>query len=76
VLRFAIVNHKTRFLIQLTGGGKKGKINHENRIPGNNKYSLLPGVMVSVAILTGERSVLQYLADPFLHGIEMAISEQ
>lgn len=42
---------------------------------GKSKYLLVPGVMVSVSILTGERSVLRYLADPLVQGMELAISE-
>lgn len=42
---------------------------------GSSKYMLVPGVMVSVSILTGERSVLRYLADPLVNGMGMAISE-
>jgi adhesin transport system membrane fusion protein len=37
---------------------------------GNNLYALRPGVQVSAAILTGHRSVIALLLDPFMgHGI-------
>ncbi|OXR48758.1 hypothetical protein PuT2_10880 [Pusillimonas sp. T2] len=39
------------------------------------RYPLLPGVPVSVAILTGERSLFSYLASPLLEGISQAFTE-
>ncbi|RII83501.1 HlyD family type I secretion periplasmic adaptor subunit [Neopusillimonas maritima] len=41
----------------------------------NLRYPLLPGVPVSVAILTGERSLFSYLASPILDGMRMAFTE-
>lgn len=38
-------------------------------------YALAPGVDVSVAILTGERSVLAYIFDPLLSGMSAALTE-
>jgi adhesin transport system membrane fusion protein len=38
-------------------------------------YSLAPGVNVSVAILTGERSVLGYIFDPLVSGMSSALTE-
>ena len=39
------------------------------------RYPLMPGVPVSVAILTGERSLFGYLAGPITDGFHMAFSE-
>lgn len=39
------------------------------------RYPLMPGVPVSVAILTGERSLFSYLAGPITDGLHMAFSE-
>jgi adhesin transport system membrane fusion protein len=39
------------------------------------RYPLLPGVPVSIAILTGERSLFSYLAAPLVDGLRMAFSE-
>ena len=38
-------------------------------------YTLAPGVDVSVAILTGERSVLHYVFDPLVGGMSAALTE-
>lgn len=40
-----------------------------------SRYPLLPGVPVSVAILTGERSVFSYLAGPLTDGLSLAFTE-
>jgi len=39
------------------------------------RYPLVPGVMVSVAILAGERSVLGYVFDPLTQGMRAALTE-
>lgn len=39
------------------------------------RYPLLPGVPVSVAVLTGERSLFDYLAGPLTDGMRLAFSE-
>lgn len=39
------------------------------------RYVLVPGVMASVAILAGERSVLRYVFDPLPQGAGAAMSE-
>ncbi|MFT7724693.1 MAG: HlyD family type I secretion periplasmic adaptor subunit [Roseateles sp.] len=39
------------------------------------RYPLVPGVMVSVAILAGERSVLGYVFDPLTSGMRIALTE-
>lgn len=41
----------------------------------NSRYPLLPGVPVSVAILTGERSLFLYLAGPITDGFSNAFTE-
>jgi adhesin transport system membrane fusion protein len=40
------------------------------------KYFLSPGVEVSTGIVTGERTVFEYLFEPFLGGIERALRER
>jgi len=40
------------------------------------KYFLSPGVQVSTGIVTGERTVFEYLFEPFLGGIERALRER
>ena len=42
---------------------------------GSVRYQLLPGVPVSVAILTGERTLFEYLAGPLLGGMSKMFSE-
>jgi len=43
---------------------------------GEVSYNLLPGVQVFCAIITGERSVLSYLLDPFLGAAQTALRER
>lgn len=43
---------------------------------GNVKYQLVPGVQVVASIRTGQRSVLAYLADPFLGSFQIALRER
>jgi len=40
------------------------------------KYYLSPGVQVSASIVTGERTVFEYLFEPFLGGMERALKER
>lgn len=40
------------------------------------KYFLFPGVQVSAGIVTGERTVFEYLFEPFLGGMERALRER
>lgn len=40
------------------------------------RYKLVPGVQVRVSILTGKRSVLDYLLDPFLSSFRTAFRER
>ncbi|MDP6571877.1 MAG: HlyD family type I secretion periplasmic adaptor subunit [Rhodospirillales bacterium] len=42
----------------------------------DERYRLVPGVQVMCNILTGQRSVLQYLADPFLGSFRQALRER
>ena len=42
----------------------------------NNKYHLFPGMQVAASIHTGERTVLDYLFDPFLGSLEDALTER
>lgn len=42
---------------------------------GGIKYKLYPGVQVSVNILTGTRSILSYVLDPFLNNLHEALRE-
>jgi adhesin transport system membrane fusion protein len=48
--------------------------NHFRR--GNNRYDLFPGMQVMAGIHTGERTVLEYLLDPFLNAGETAFRER
>ena len=43
---------------------------------GPTRYELVPGVVVSAGILTGRRSVFEYLMGPFTQGIHFALSER
>ncbi|MBF0178919.1 MAG: HlyD family type I secretion periplasmic adaptor subunit [Magnetococcales bacterium] len=43
---------------------------------GPDRYELVPGVMVTIGIVTGQRSVLEYLLEPLLHGMRFAMSER
>ena len=43
---------------------------------GRDRYALVPGVVVSAGILTGQRSVLEYFLDPFMRGMAFALSER
>ncbi len=40
------------------------------------KYRLVPGVQVICSILTGQRSVLAYLTDPFLGSFQTALRDR
>ena len=42
----------------------------------DERYRLVPGVQVIANILTGQRSVLQYLTDPFLGSFQQAFRER
>tara|TARA_S200000501_G_scaffold64026_1_gene54923 strand:- start:1363 stop:2664 length:1302 start_codon:yes stop_codon:yes gene_type:complete len=48
--------------------------NHFRR--GNNRYDLFPGMQVMAGIHTGQRTVLEYLLDPFLNAGETAFRER
>jgi membrane fusion protein, adhesin transport system len=39
-------------------------------------YKLYPGVEVTTSILIGERTVLQYLTEPFLAKMELSMRER
>ncbi len=43
---------------------------------GDVRYPLVPGMMVTAGIVTGERSVLRYLFSPFLNTTWFALSER
>ena len=42
----------------------------------DERYRLVPGVQVMCNILTGQRSVPQYLTDPFLESFQQAFRER
>ncbi|MCJ8344740.1 HlyD family type I secretion periplasmic adaptor subunit [bacterium] len=42
---------------------------------GKQRYPLKPGVQVSIAILTGKRTVLRYIIDPLVNGMSGALIE-
>lgn len=48
--------------------------NHFKR--GSLKYNLFPGMQVSASIHTGERTVLEYIIDPFLNSANSALRER
>ena len=43
---------------------------------GIDDYILLPGIMVEVYILTGERTVLSYITSPFHNSLGQALQER
>lgn len=43
---------------------------------GGARYQLVPGVQVTCSILTGTRSVLEYILDPFLRSAQTALRER
>lgn len=43
---------------------------------GLDRYNLVPGVIVTAGIVTGRRSVMEYLLKPFLSGFHFAFSER
>lgn len=43
---------------------------------GNRRYRLYPGVVVTARIHTGQRTIIDYLFDPFLGGLKSALTEQ
>jgi adhesin transport system membrane fusion protein len=43
---------------------------------GEERYPLVPGMQMQVSILTGQRSVLEYLLTPFMSSAEMALRER
>lgn len=42
----------------------------------NLRYDLVPGVQVATSILTGRRTVLEYLLDPLIGGADTALRER
>ena len=40
------------------------------------RYDLVPGVQVATSILTGRRTVLEYLLDPLIGGTDTALRER
>jgi membrane fusion protein, adhesin transport system len=48
--------------------------NHFRR--GDNRYDLFPGMQVLASIHTGERTVLEYILDPFLNAGDTALRER
>ncbi len=40
------------------------------------RYQLYPGMQVMTSILTGQRSVLEYLLAPFLYSMDSALGER
>ena len=48
--------------------------NHFKR--GDNRYDLFPGMQVIASIHTGERTVLEYLLEPFLNASDTALRER
>jgi adhesin transport system membrane fusion protein len=45
-------------------------------IKGRKMYPILPGMVVEVDILTGEKSILQYLGKPFLKALQNSMTEK
>ncbi|MBU1293536.1 MAG: HlyD family type I secretion periplasmic adaptor subunit [Gammaproteobacteria bacterium] len=45
-------------------------------IKGSNRYKLSPGVLVTAGIVTGQRSVLEYILSPFLQSLPFSLSER
>ncbi|MEP7729510.1 HlyD family type I secretion periplasmic adaptor subunit [Marinomonas primoryensis] len=43
---------------------------------GQNSYNLSTGVLVTVGIITGQRSVLDYILSPFLQSVPFALTER
>jgi adhesin transport system membrane fusion protein len=43
---------------------------------GNFEYKLIPGMLVTAYIHTGERTVLDYLLDPFMDSLDQAMKER
>ena len=43
---------------------------------GDEEYPFIPGMMLSVQILTGERTVLEYLISPFMRNFGSALKER
>ncbi|MBT6407322.1 MAG: HlyD family type I secretion periplasmic adaptor subunit, partial [Rhodospirillaceae bacterium] len=40
------------------------------------RYQLYPGMQIMASILTGERTVLEYLLTPFLYAMDSALEER
>jgi multidrug efflux pump subunit AcrA (membrane-fusion protein) len=43
---------------------------------GNIDYTLVPGIQVQIFILTGDRSILSYITNPFYNSIGQALQER
>ena len=52
------------------------EIDKEYFTSGDITYNLVPGINVSVFILTGERTVLSYITTPFQNGFGQALQER
>ena len=51
-------------------------LNQDSFRHGDIRFALTPGVQVNCAIVTGERSVLSYLLDPFRKSLGLALTER
>jgi adhesin transport system membrane fusion protein len=45
-------------------------------VRGDFEYKLIPGMLVTTYIHTGQRTVLDYLLDPFLDSMDQAMKER
>lgn len=57
------------YLVRIAPGG-------DSFASGDSRYPLRPGVVVDASILTGSRSVLGYILDPFLSGLGNGLRER
>ncbi|WP_421850624.1 HlyD family type I secretion periplasmic adaptor subunit [Marinomonas sp.] len=51
-------------------------LDQDQFVKGSNRYKLSPGVLVTAGIVTGKRSVLEYILSPFLQSLPFALSER
>jgi len=45
-------------------------------VKGDERYALVPGMQMQVGVLTGQRSILEYLLTPFLGSVDRAMRER
>lgn len=75
-----IVSHVSPDTVETKDGTTFYKVRIKTKVDyfesSGQRYQLVPGVQVMCSIITGSRSVMQYLASPFLGSVSTALQER